>query len=188
VHGELPQRAAWRFVGAVDGFEVVYFAHRQGGHRWRGHTSAVEGRLTYAVRWELELDERWCTRSLHVSNDTVDGSRAVSLTSDGAGTWMVDGAAAPGLAGLVDVDLEASACTNALPVHRLDLPTGQVTPAPTVYVRAPDLAVSRLEQTYRRRDRRSFDYTSQHGTFHAVLTYDTAGLVVDYPGIARRVA
>ena len=134
-----------------------------------------------------QLDDRWHTRSVRVANDTVDGSRTIVLASDGAGEWTVDGRPAPHLAGLVDVDLEASACTNALPVHRLSLPVGEVVAAPAVYVRALDLAVTRLDQTYRRRDAESFDYTSPHGTFRAVLRYDTDGLVHDYPGIARRV-
>ena len=45
----------------------------------------------------------------------------------------------------------------------------------------------RLDQTYRRLDEHRFDYTSEGG-FRAVLTYDDAGLVVDYPGIAVRFA
>ncbi|MDF2978109.1 MAG: hypothetical protein K0S40_2837, partial [Actinomycetospora sp.] len=57
--------------------------------------------------------------------------------------------------------------------------------ASAVYVRALDLAVVRLDQTYRRLDDRRFAYTSDDD-FSAVLTYDDSGLVVDYPGIARR--
>ena len=85
------------------------------------------------------------------------------------------------------MDLEASACTNTLPVHRLALPVGKETVAAAVYVQALDLAVRRLDQTYRRLDDHRFDYASE-GDFRAVLTYDAAGLVVDYPGIAKRFA
>ena len=85
------------------------------------------------------------------------------------------------------MDLEASACTNTLPVHRLALPVGEDTVASAVYVQALDLAVRRLDQTYRRLDDHRFDYSSE-GDFHAVLTYDASGLVVDYPGIAKRFA
>lgn len=99
----------------------------------------------------------------------------------------MDGVAAPHLDGLLDVDLEASACTNTLPVHRLTMPTGQVVTAAAVYVQAFDLVVRRLDQTYRRLDEHRFAYTSEGG-FAAVLTYDDAGLVVDYPGIAARFA
>jgi len=182
-HEELPPFAAWQFVDAVDGFEVVH----RGAAGIRGHTSAVEAGQAYAVHYEIELDARWRTRKVVVHNDTVDGPRSTELLSDGEGAWTVDGGAAPHLDGLYDVDLEASACTNTLPVHRLDLPQGELVSASAVYVQALDLQVRRLDQTYRRLDDHRFDYHSEGG-FHAVLVYDSYGLVLDYPGIATRFA
>ena len=53
-----------------------------------------------------------------------------------------NGRAEPELDGCFDVDLEASACTNTLPIHRLaGLGIGEEAAAPAVYVRATDLAV-----------------------------------------------
>jgi hypothetical protein len=179
----MPPFAAWRFVGAVDGFEVLYADTR----RLRGHTSAVEDGRPYAVDYDIELDEHWRTREVRVSHDVIGGPRSRVLLADGHGTWTVDGQPAPHLDGLVDVDLEASACTNTLPVHRLPMPSGEVVTASAAYVQAFDLEVRRLDQTYRRRDEHSFDYTSEGG-FTAVLTYDATGLVLDYPGIATRFA
>ena len=181
---ELPEFAAWRFVDAVDGFEVVYL--RPG--LLRGHTSAVEDGRPYAVRYEIELDDRWRTREARVASDTVGGPRSTVVRSDGEGRWTVDDRPAPELDGLLDVDIEASACTNTLPIHRLRLPPGETVPAPAVYVRALDLSVARLDQTYARVDGHRFDYTSEGGDFEAVLEYDDAGLIVDYPGIATRFA
>ena len=181
---DLPAFAAWRLVDAVDGFEVVY----PGPRRLRGHTSAVEDGRAYAVRYEIVLDDRWRTREARVSSDTVSGPRETVLRADGEGHWTVDGEPAPELDGLLDVDIEASACTNTLPVHRLPLPAGETVEAPAAYVRALDLSVSRLDQTYTRLDDHRFDYTSEGGSFRAVLEYDDAGLVVDYPGIAVRFA
>jgi uncharacterized protein len=181
--GELPAFAAWRFVATVDGFEVVY---AQPG-RLRGHTSAVEDGQPYAVRYEITLDDRWRTREAHIASDTVAGPRETVLISDGEGRWTVDGEPAPQLDGLIDIDIEASACTNTLPVHRLPLALDEVTEAPAAYVRALDLSVIRLEQTYRRLDNRHYDYISE-ADFRAVLEYDAAGLIVEYPGIAARFA
>lgn len=179
----LPAFAAWRFVDAVQGFEVVY---AEPG-RLRGHASAVEDGQAYAVRYEITLDERWRSREARVASDTVAGPRETVLVSDGEGRWRVDGEPAPQLDGLIDVDLEASACTNTLPIHRLALPPGEVTEAPAAYVRALDLSVSRLDQTYRRLDGRRYAYTSE-ADFRAVLEFDAAGLIVEYPGIATRFA
>ena len=114
------------------------------------------------------------------------------LEADGAGGWTVNGAPAPELAGCLDVDLEASSFTNAVPVHRLGLEVGQEAAAPAAYVRALDLSVERLEQRYVRRpddgNCRRYDYTSPPFNFEAELVYDKSGLVIDYPGIAVRVA
>lgn len=184
---DLPSFAAWRFVEAVTGFEVVYFQPTSDGTRIRGHASAVEDGRPYAVHYEIAVDARWHTREAHVRTDTVELTRSVSLLSDGEGRWTIDGAPAPHLDGLYDVDLEASAYTNALPVHRMDLPQDEVVTASAVYVQALALEVRRLDQTYRRLDDRRFDYTSEGG-FEALLVYDAAGLVLDYPGIAARYA
>jgi hypothetical protein len=180
---DLPPFAAWRFVDAVDGFEVVY---TEPG-RLRGHTSAVEDGRPYAVRYDIAYDERWRTREARVASDTLAGPRQTVLASDGEGHWTVDGRRAPQLDGLIDVDIEASACTNTFPVHRLELAPGEVVVAAAAYVQALDLTVRRLDQTYRRRDDGRFDYTSE-GDFEAVLEYDASGLIVDYPGIATRFA
>ena len=123
---------------------------------------------------------------MRVTSDTVDGRRSTLLRSDGQGSWTVDGVPAPHLDGLVDVDLEASACTNTLPVHRLTMPVGEVVVASAVYVQASDLAVRRLDQTYDASTTTASP--TRRRVAQAVLRYDGAGLVLDYPGIAVRFA
>jgi uncharacterized protein len=176
---ELPAFAAWRLVGLVDGFEVVYITPG----RLRGHTSAVEDGRPYAVRYEIAFDDRWRTREARVASDTLAGPRETVLVADGRGIWTVDGRPAPHLDGVLDVDLEASACTNALPVHRLAFPPGEVVAASAACVRALDLTTKRLHQTYRRREDCRFDYTSEDD-FEAVLHYDASGLTTT-PGSPR---
>jgi uncharacterized protein len=114
------------------------------------------------------------------------------LDADRAGGWTVNGASAPDVDGCLDVDLEASSLTNALPIHRLGLEVGQQADAPAAYVRALDLSVERLEQRYVRRPNdgkhRRYHYSAPAFGFEAELSYDEAGLVIDYPGIAVRAA
>ncbi|MGI3783602.1 MAG: putative glycolipid-binding domain-containing protein, partial [Janthinobacterium lividum] len=114
------------------------------------------------------------------------------LEHDGAGRWLVDGAACQSLDGCLDVDLEASALTNTLPVHRFSLAeeTGKPTAAPAAFVRAQTAAVERLEQSYRRladgSDGPRFAYAAPVFDVSCVLAYDSSGLVLDYPGLAVR--
>jgi hypothetical protein len=180
-----PASAAWRHHPARDGFEAAFFGVASGGVVLAGQTAAVEDGVAWAVGYEIEVDGRWRTRRARAWGRTADGERHVTVEGDGAGHWRVDGEPAPQLDGCLDVDLESSACTNTLPVHRLALAEGEAAASPAVYVRALDLRVERLEQRYTRRAGH-YDYAAPAFDFAARLTYDAAGLVVDYPGLATR--
>jgi hypothetical protein len=186
----LPATAAWHHRGARSGFEVVYFQARRDGCRMEGWTTAVEGSATWAVEYAIEVDTAWATRSARIRGRSAAGFCTALVEADGSGQWLVDGGPAPHLDGCLDVDLEASAMTNALPVRRMGLPVGATAAAPAAYVRAVGLAVERLEQTYVRTTDEAtgqrYDYTAPAFGFGARLVYDQAGLVLDYPGIAVR--
>ena len=182
-----PPTAAWQHVGARTGFEVVYFEVLGGGYRAEGCTTAVEDGLTWIVSYRIDLDAGWATRAAHLTSRSTAGRRETRVESDGAGRWHVDGEPAPVLDGCLDLDLEASALTNAFPVHRLPLPEGELTQAPAAFVRAPGLQLERLEQTYTRTpEPGTYAYTAPAFGTACALRYDLHGLVVDYPGLARR--
>ena len=112
---ELPATAAWRHQDARTGFEVAFLRRERGGYRLDGYSTAVQEGEAWAMGYTITLDDQWGTRSAHVTGQSASGGHEVRLEGDGSGTWRVDGAAAPQLNGCVDVDLEASACTNAVP-------------------------------------------------------------------------
>ena len=145
----------------------------------------------WTVRFKIVVDPEWVTLSAHVLSRSARGHAELRLEADGAGGWLVDGASASGLRGCVDVDLESSSFTNAVPVHRLGLQVGQSADAPAVYIRALDLAVERLEQRYARieddGELRRYDYSAPRFDYAGRLVYDADGLLLDYPGIAERV-
>jgi hypothetical protein len=175
--------AAWQHRGARAGFEVVFLrpSHAE------GDTTAVEDGEAWAVHYDITLDASWRTHGARIIGRAASGRHDLSLEADGTGQWRIDGAAAPHLDGCLDVDLESSAFTNALPVHRLALEIGQQADAPAAYVRARDLTVERLEQSYLRLDDQRYRYSAPRFDFTCELVYDESGLVVDYPGIAARV-
>ena len=187
---DLPPSAAWRHEGARSGFEVAFFSASRPPLSVSGRTTAVEAGEAWAVDYAIELDEHWRTRTARIIGRSPRGVRSRVLESDGNGHWLVDGTAADELDGCLDVDLESSAMTNTFPGHREELPPGYEASAPATYVRAVDLGIERLEQSYRRlpdEDRnRCFDYRSPAFDFQARLVYDSAGLALDYPGIAVR--
>jgi len=152
----------------------------------------VEEGVTWSVRYRIAVGADWVTRSAHVRSRSARGEREVRIENHPTGGWRVDGRHVPELAGCEDVDLEASAFTNAFPMHRVGLDVGERAEAPAAWVRAPTLRVARLEQRYERLPDdgalRRYDYESPAFDFRVVIVYDEAGLVLDYPQIARRVA
>ena len=186
----LPRQAAWQHRGARAGFEVVFFDDRDGGYLIHGCTAAIEDGTPWTVEYAIELDGAGATRTARITGRSAAGSRSALLEADGAGSWQVNGRPAPQLDGCLDVDLESSAMTNALPVRRLALAVAARASAPAAYVRAADLAVDRLEQTYVRAPGEGageyYDYAAPAFDFEARMTYDQSGLVLDYPGIAIR--
>jgi hypothetical protein len=186
----VPATAAWRHQGARDGFEVAYFQVLDRGWRVEGWTTAIEDGVTWAVVYSIDLDGTGATRGARIRGRSAAGFSSALLEADGAGRWLVDGGPAPHLDGCLDVDLESSAMTNALPVRRMGLAPGARAAAPAAYVRAVGLAVERLEQTYLRAPdeaaRQRYDYAAPAFGFTCRLIYDESGLVLDYPGIAVR--
>lgn len=190
----LPRTAAWWHLDARDGFEVVLFGSEAQDIGLRGHTVAVEDGRVWSVGYDITLDRRWHTRRAQVWALSLSGERQVTLEADGSGAWQVNGSPRPDLEGCLDVDLESSACTNTIPIHRMRLGVRQQAGAPAAYVRALDLAVERLEQHYARVGNvaatpdvhQRYDYRAPAFDFECRLIYDESGLILEYPGIASR--
>jgi uncharacterized protein len=184
-----PESAAWTHHGARHGFEVAHFHEQAGGWHITGCTTACDGDLPRFITYEICLDAEWATRSARVTAVLAAGPSTTILEADGRGVWRVDGEMADDLDGCLDVDLEASAMTNAFPVHRLALSAGSAAAAPAAYIRS-GLSVERLEQHYVRAGGEGpgqrYHYASPRFGFESVLVVDESGLVLDYPGIATR--
>lgn len=183
--------AAWRNLDARAGFEVVFLRREHDLYHLDGYSTAVQEGVGWGIRYALTIDEDWVTRTAHVVGQSVQGEHEVRLEGDGRGRWRVNGVPMPLLNGCLDVDLEASVCTNAFPVRRLGLRVGEQADAPAAYVRAPTLRVERLEQSYARLEgdgdeNARYDYVAPAFDFRTVLLFDQCGFVLDYPGIAVR--
>jgi hypothetical protein len=190
---ELPSTAAWRHEASREGHEVAFFSTVPGGHRLEGWTAAVEDGQAVVVTYDIVVDEVWRTRSARVSTRSASGGHEVRVEVDGAGRWMIDGDVAEHLAECIDIDLEWSACTNTLPVHRLALAIGEAGESSAVYLRARDPVIETLDQRYQRvatehdPSRRRFHYSAPRFDYDDYLEYDSHGLVLHYPGIASRI-
>lgn len=187
---QLPDVAAWQHVDARTGFEVLFYAPREDGHLLRGQTTAVQDDAAWSVGYRVELDRDWQTTRVEATTVSATGERRIELRRTPDAHWFVDGTPRPELTGCVDIDFESSAVTNTLPIHRLTFRPDEPHAVPATFVYAEDLRVERIDQEYRLLDRTDgrirFSYASPTFDFACALTYDSTGLVVDYPGIAER--
>ncbi|MET9480046.1 putative glycolipid-binding domain-containing protein [Streptomyces sp. NPDC006638] len=143
----------------------------------------------YWLSYELDTGPGFVTRALRVGVESAAGTRALDLRRSEDGAWSVDGRPRPELAGALDCDLGLCPLTNSMPVLRHGLHAGPGEAAFLMaWVSVPDLAVHTSRQTYThlRRTGRGGLVRFTSGDFRRDLEFDTAGLVLDYPDLARR--
>lgn len=187
--------------------EAAHVAAGPEGLRASGVQMGVEP-LPYRLEYALEADAGWLTRRFRVAAAGEGWTRRLDLRADGAGRWLCEagGTGAPDLPeagcdpgpleGALDVDLGLSPLTNLLPVRRSGLHLGPGPPLDLVaaWVSVPDLAVRASAQRYRSVRAGLEDAVVRymdlgvHDGFSADLLLDREGIVVDYPGLARRVS
>ncbi len=141
----------------------------------------------FTLHYRVESDARWRVRRLTV--ESLQGRGRVDLLADGDGGWRdPDGRTIAQLDGCVDVDIEATPYTNTLPIRRLNLEPGESREIGVVYVTIPSLEVSAKRQRYTCLEPdRHYRFESLDSGFTADLPVDGDGLVLDYPGLFRRV-
>jgi hypothetical protein len=163
--------------------------------------------LPYRADYELDAGDGFVTRSLLVEVTGEGWARRIHIERDDAGAWSCDadasgdvelpppGGDAAALEGALDCDLGLSPLTNFMPVRRHGL-HGDAGSRDFLmaWVSVPDLALFASRQRYEhvRGDAdgavvRYVDLGAHEG-FTAELELDRDGLVVNYPGLARRVA
>lgn len=159
--------------------------------------------VPYRLDYELETKAAFVTARLHVTARGAGWRRELELVRADDGVWSIDGRvvgevdlppaggpAAP-LSRALDCDLEGSPVTNAMPILRHGLlDGGGPVELTTAWVAVPALTVRADDQRYRHiasaADRRVVHFEAVDGSFAADIVLDPDGVVVEYPGIARR--
>jgi uncharacterized protein len=150
-----------------------------------------DGIEAYSASYSLTTDETGVVQRLTVRTTRAQGEQHVTLTRSEEGIWLVDhgqGAVRTNFGGALDVDLAFSPLFNALPVRRLGLHRSAGRhDLPVVFVALPSLEVSRVSQTYRMVSLGEPAVVSiSSDSWEVELTVDADGLVLEYPGLARR--
>ena len=147
--------------------------------------SAAEGQ-PFAVRYQIRCDRLWTLKQAYI--EIVGDQRKLEFVSDGRGQWTdASGNPLPRLDGAIDIDLSVSPFTNTLPIRRLQLAKGSSVEIRAVYVHFPDLEIVSDPQRYTCLDPlRRYRYESLDSDFVREIEVDEDGLVVNYPGLFKR--
>ena len=146
-----------------------------------------EEQVQWALTYTVTCDANWRTRSVSVV-EYAHGHR-LDLSTDGNGLWRdAHGQLLPDLAGCIDVDIRATPFTNTLPMRRLRWEPGQSAEIAVVFVPMPDLVPRKTMQRYTLLAPGQWRFEALDSGFTAILATDADDLVVDYPGLFRRVS
>lgn len=152
---------------------------------WRLDGIAEFGRASDVtrLRYIVDADDRWQTTGAEVRGIVRGLPLSLSVQRDGTGSWQVNGAPAPELSGLIDLDLGFTPATNILPLRRLALEPGAAADTEAAWLDDETWTFSRLPQRYERRSANEYWYESPTAGYAALLTVAPEGFVTDYPGL-----
>jgi hypothetical protein len=160
--------------------------------------------IAYRLDYQLETYDDFITSGLVVTTKGEGWSRHLDLRRSPSAGWTIRtemegvlGLPEPGgdeveISEALDCDLGLSPLTNSMPVLRHGLQnSGGPLDFLMAWVSVPDLAVYPSRQRYRFVRARSgvaiVQYRSLDSDFVADVSFDADGLVIDYPGIGRRI-
>jgi hypothetical protein len=174
----------WRRLD-VPGSEEARVERAGAGWRLTGEISVEEAGVTARLRYVVECDEGWRTRSAVIAGEAGGHPVGFALAADGAGNWAEGGAPVPELAGALDIDLGFTPATNTLPIRRLALAVGESAAVRSAWLRFPELRLETLEQMYTREAEYRFRYEAlvDGEPFVARLDTDALGRVLRYEGL-----
>lgn len=153
---------------------------------------AVAQEGLFGAHYRVRTDAAFRTREVRV--DFIGGP-TLHVGADGEGHWrdLRDNAPLLALDGCLDVDIRVTPSTNTLPIRRLNLQPGESRDILAAYVPLPGQAAGDfLPRPVGQRYTRlmvdgGYRYEGLATGFLADLQVDADGLVVDYPGVFRRI-
>ena len=137
--------------------------------------------------YEVTADAVWKTQRAKlfgfVGNDAVD----LRIRSTSTQRWFANGVEQDNVAGCLDLDLGFTPATNLVAIRRLSLKVGQRAEAPAAYLAFPKMHLEKLDQSYHRAGRTTFEYRAPRFGYAETLEVDASGAVLAYPGLFEQV-
>lgn len=182
-----PFAVIWRRALDNKSFEICRFICSRTGLQLNGTILAAHEDQPIEVYYQIFCDSDWRTREVkvHQRNGLIESNLELSVNG---GTWnRGDRGRLPELADCIDVDIELTPATNALPINRLNLAVGESAEIQAAWIRLPAFVINPARQRYDRLSESTYRYTSLASGFHAEIETDKYGFPVRYGNIWERI-
>lgn len=151
----------------------------------------VHNHIPFSLQYNIVSDSNWRVIELFLKLLGGNG-KSINILADGQGHWTnVIGTPISSFEGCIDIDISATPFTNTLPIRRLGLRPGQSAELLVAYVSIPEMELTSDRQRYTCLESYAhgalYRYESLDSDFRAELPVDSDGLVIDYPGLFKRV-
>jgi hypothetical protein len=140
------------------------------------------------VSYRISCDLDWRTRQVAVQQREGFENSDFKLAVNAENWSEANRGPLLEFAGCVDVDIELTPATNALPVNRLKLAIGESSEIQAAWIRVPSFTIVRAHQRYERLSEKVYHYTSVASGFQAEIEVDHFGLPIRYGNIWKRIA
>jgi len=154
-----------------------------------GHGLAVgktDSNIPFAMEYDLALSAGWDIREMSIRS--LLDKRIIKLVHEGNQWYNGEGKHLAEFDGVELVDISISPFTNTLPIKRLQFEGEQPQKIDIIYFDENKFSLRRVQQIYSRVDEQTYRYQDTLlPDFTSEITVDEEGLVIDFPGIFRRV-
>jgi hypothetical protein len=150
----------------------------------------VDGHLL-RLHYEVQCDSMYRFQRVQLQMlQPFQRTFTLSLGQDGA--WRTaDQAVLSELSGSSDIDLSASPFTNTLPIRRLRMQPDQPVEIQVAFIELPAFSIrperQRYTLTHRTDEYDTYRFEHLANGYSVEIRVDREGLVLDYPGLFRRV-
>jgi hypothetical protein len=177
----------WRRALDNQSFEICRFICSRTGPQLNGTIVAAQEGQPIEICYQISCDSDWKTREVLIQQRYGFVESNLKLSANDK-TWNRAGQGRlPELAACIDVDIELTPATNALPINRLNLAVGKSAEIQAAWIRLPALAVVAARQRYDRLSENTYRYTSLASGFQAEVEVDKYGLPLRYGNIWEQI-
>ena len=171
------ETAFWKRLD-VSGHDAARIGTVSGGHVLEGTAVFRHEDGPASVSYRLDIAPDWSTRRGLVRGFAGERVFEHEIVR-GAGGWTLDGAAQPGLAHLMDLDLGFTPATNLQQLRRVPLAVGEEAEIRVAWFDVGAARLVELPQSYRRLDESRYAYRGF--SYAATLEMAPSGFVRLYP-------